>query len=80
MSVEEDSRTQDKVETVARALCRLDGKDPDRITGLAGGSPGFQHFGGEAIDGPSPWTTYKAEAERFVVAMEALRSLLDTKE
>ena len=67
----------EKIEAVARALCKLDGKDPDQKTRLPGGKVGFQaSIGNDAIDGPPLWESYKAEAERFAVAAEALASRL----
>ena len=60
-----------------RALCKLDGRDPDQNTALRGGTPGFQRFEGKAEAEHVPlWTAYAKEAERFVVAAEALQPLL----
>ena len=66
----------EKIEAVARALCTFDGKDPDQNTELRR-SPGF-HPGSDA---PSTahvplWRSYRQEAERFVVAAEALQPIL----
>lgn len=71
----------EKIEAVARALCALDGKDPDQSTRPAGGAPGFQRFVADASsEGPPLWTNYRIEAERFVVAAEALGPLLSRPE
>ncbi len=70
---------EQKIEAVARALCKLDGKDPDQSTRMRGGSPGFHSFAGKTEADLSPlWKTYEKEAERFVVAAEALRPLLNS--
>lgn len=66
----------EKIEAVARALCILDGKDPDQSTRPPGGTPGFQRFVSGSTDAQPLWTNYKIEAERFVVAAEALGPLL----
>ena len=71
----------EKIEAVARALCTLDGKDPDQSTRPPGGAPGFQRFvSGSSIEAQPLWTSYKIEAERFVVAAEALGPLLGRPE
>ncbi len=67
----------EKIEAVARALCAFDGRDPDQVTRLAGGRPGFQsHIEENAADGPPLWAAYKEEAEKFVVAIEAMQPFL----
>jgi hypothetical protein len=67
----------EKIEAVARALCKLDGRDPDQKTRLPGGRVGFQTFVGDtSIEGPPIWESFKAEAEKFVVAIEAMRPFL----
>jgi hypothetical protein len=68
----------ERIEAVARALCKSEGKDPDQKTRLPGGRVGFQASIGDAsMDGPLLWETYKAEAEKFVVAIEAMQPFLD---
>lgn len=63
-----------QIEAVARALCKLDGRDPDQKTRQPGGRVGFQASVDPATaEGPPLWDAYRAEAERFVVAAEALR-------
>lgn len=70
-----------KIEAVARALCRLDGRDPDQKTRQPGGRVGFQaSVDAATADGPPLWDAYRAEAERFVVAATALGPLLETPE
>ena len=65
-----------KIEAVARALCKLDGRDPDQKTRQLGGRVGFQaSIDPATAEGPPLWDAYRAEAERFVVAAEALASL-----
>ena len=66
----------EKIEAVARALCKFDGRDPNQRT--RGQRPaGFQtYIGDPPADGPVQWEGYKSEAERFVVAFEALAPLL----
>ncbi len=67
----------EKIEAVARALCTFDGRDPDMTTHLPGGRVGFQSSMAEtAPDGPPLWTAYREEAEKFVVASEALHPFL----
>lgn len=63
----------EKVEAAARALCKLDGRDPDQRT--RGQRPaGFQTSIGDRSDGPPLWESYRLEAERFVAVAEALAS------
>lgn len=63
----------EKIEAVARALCVFDGKDPDGNTELRR-SPGFHPTAGAAATAHVPlWRSYRQEAERFVVAAEALQ-------
>ena len=67
----------EKIEAVARALCVNDGKDPDQRTRAPGGRVGFQAVIGAAADGPPLWEAYRAEAEKFVVAIEAMQPFID---
>lgn len=70
-----------KIEAVARALCILDGRDPDQTTRLPGGRVGFQAtVAATSPDGPLLWEAYKAEAEKFVVVAEALAPFLPPPE
>lgn len=62
----------EKIEAVARALCKLDGRDPDQLTRSLGGRVGFVRSAGMNSDGPPLWESYRAEAERFVTVAEAL--------
>jgi hypothetical protein len=67
----------EKIEAVARALCKLDGLNPDQRT-PGQRAAGFQIPAGDPPDdGPPLWECYKAEAERFVVASDALAPLLN---
>ena len=67
----------EKIEAVARALCTFDGRDPDMTTRLPGGRVGFQSpMADTAPDGPLLWTAYREEAQKFVVAIEALQPFL----
>ncbi len=67
----------EKIEAVARALCTADGRDPDQRTRSPGGRVGFQAQIDDSVDGPPLWEAYKAEAERFIAAAEALQPFLD---
>ena len=65
----------EKIEAVARALCRFYGRDPDARTRSPGGAVGFHaQGGGSALDGPPLWDAYKDEAEKFVAMSEALQA------
>ncbi len=66
-----------KIEAVARALCTADGKDPDARTKRPGAGAGFTAALGAGDDGPALWEAYRFEAERFVVAIEAMQPFLD---
>jgi hypothetical protein len=71
----------ERIEAVARALCKLEGKDPDQKTHLPGGRVGFQTFVEErSMEGPPLWEAFKTEAEKFVVAVEALQPFLKRAE
>ncbi len=63
-----------RIETVARALCKLDGLDPDVKSAV----PGSISIGTGILnhDEPTPrWHDYIAEARRFVAAHDALSAL-----
>ena len=76
----EDGMDQ-KIEAVARALCKFDGRDPDQKTREPGGGVGFRaSLGAGSGEGPPLWDAYRAEAERFVVAATALGPLLEAPE
>ncbi len=67
----------EKIEAVARALCKADGRDPDQGTGMEGGDVGFHSFAGRTDSERVPlWRAYAKEAERFVVAAEALQPFI----
>ena len=66
----------DKAVAVARALCLVDGKDPDEKMRRPGEGAGFQGFQKPA-DAPSLWQAYLGEAERFVAAIEAMQPFLE---
>lgn len=66
----------ERVQAVARALCSLDGKDPDERTRRPGEGAGFvSRQSGD--DAPHAWKAYIAEAERFIAASEALQPFLE---
>ena len=65
-----------RIERVARALCKLDALGPDILvkSGDVGPQIGPDQI---AVVGPimvPRWTTYQAEATRFVIAYDALAS------
>lgn len=66
-----------RTEAVARALCKADGKNPEDRTKRPGSGVGFTAAVGATADGPALWEAYVAEAERFVVAIEAMQPFLD---
>jgi hypothetical protein len=59
--------TDDRVERVARALCKMDGNDPNAKvpTGrmVTTGEPGSEFY--------LVWTDYEKEARRFLAAIDA---------
>jgi hypothetical protein len=61
------------VERVARALCSVDGRDPDDPveTGGVHTQRADNEFVSEPVEGPL-WHMYREKAERFVAAYEAL--------
>lgn len=62
-----------KIELVARALCALEGKDPDATVRTGNLIP--VHDNGTvtmAPEGAPAWRSFVREAERFVAAYEVL--------
>ena len=66
----------ERVEAVARALCAVDGKNPDERMRRPGEGAGFT---GHPAAGEAPclWEAYVADAERFVVAVEAIQPFVE---
>ncbi len=60
------------VERVARALCSVDGKDPDELieTGSVHTQRAHNEIVSEPVEAPL-WHMYQEKAERFVVAYKA---------
>lgn len=64
--------SNDRIERVARAMCKADGKDPERQepTGrMETVREGSAHVLREATE--STWRKYEKEAQRFVAALDA---------
>ncbi|MHC2399072.1 hypothetical protein ACVMGC_003616 [Bradyrhizobium barranii subsp. barranii] len=62
-----------RVERVARAMCKADGKDPERQepTGrMETVREGSAHVLREATE--SAWRKYEKEAQRFIAALDAV--------
>jgi hypothetical protein len=61
------------VEKVARALCSVDGSDPDETVETGGVHTQRDHneFVSEPVEGPL-WHMYREKAARFIAAYEAL--------
>ena len=64
----------ERVQAVARALCAADGKNPDERFMRPG--VGFQPLV-VSEDGPQLWEAYVVDAERFVVAIEAMQPFFE---
>ena len=66
----------DCVETIARVLCRLEEKDPDEpfFTDRTETVREHGHLVFRHLKVPL-WTTYQAEARKFIAVREALRAI-----
>ena len=61
--------SDDRVERVARALCKIDGNDPNTKvpTGRMMATGGSDFY--------FAWTDYEKEARRFIAAIDAVRPI-----